>query len=1017
MSLDIVGKENLPNIYIKEASIEELDDYSIIVNTMVYLKDIKVNTRLQWYDNENLRKSMKIFVVVSSSKVFNEAVESGGYTGGFTPKYLNKIPGYDSGFVDYKIVSIQNTDRRKLVESGEPVTGGTLYTLGYQCRFTPKRTSNIAVFAVCMLDTEQFAKEEDLDLSHPLINTFYGAVAGEYIIKNNQVQYSTYLFFKGDTLWTGPVYRAKSKWYAGSKPSSTPAQELSIQTIPNTKIKDYRMSFQKKPRVLRAEAKKTAMFSKIYSSFNARGNLTGAFYFNMKQFFIQKTRYGGLLLQLNQETFDAMMTKTKIKRFDIYREQILLTHTTNAIGTSQPSASKVFNNKLLISSHDERPYTLKTRYRYYSSKNSKDRFLYNRIRGIQARTETLKSSLKEVNVENTIETRAFVFSDLVSDYTSLGHFRYSVSMEFNDPTYDYVREMLGELKAAYARFKTYKRQIEKTMYYDYNLHKTKELYVQTNKSEEWMSFINTYLKYYDLLFDADETAVRLMGSQIISLINPRSATTKSLDRFAQHYSFLLSYFMDFFGQTNKLFNDPNSRGNVKVNSNRGKIQVEKTFAEVHTFSQNQRRMSFLPDELSVGENLENFPVVSKGAFRKVGSGERDKYFRATVGFTESYIPALTANQVAAMNEITNYSSVFLSPRKLHNKEESFNVSKLETINITDFNHFYTGFSSFKNPSYNHFSDTSSKQVALANRYFSSFYIRKPSAIQKNEQEQENYASELVLGGESSFPPSRQETNTIQNTVLDTGISNMFRSYESSHGSDHNITSQFYVLDGSSNIITSLINSPSFSNATLQRVPLQVKSLLGSPYNFSRTNILNSNADLLTSSKTRDLVHTLFFTIVKIEYLERFERTTDEELDFNRPRWSLLTNNALATLPPVTLCRMSYYANESLKIMTPTLNCCNIENTHFYLGKGSVRDDLSTINPLPVAKQSLLPAALSDITEANRYPIEYTRSMIVLQTNEKNGPLRSLDYGVQAQTSPITPSLRIGSTAPGGRNEY
>ena len=266
MSLDIVGKENLPNIYIKEASIEALDDYNIIVNTMVYLKDIKANTRFQWYDNESLRKNMKIFVVVSSSKTFNEAVESGGYTGGFTPKYLNKIPGYSPGRVDYKIISIQNTDRRKLVESGEPVTGGTLYTLGYQCRFTPKKTSNVAVFAACMLDTEQFAKEEDLDLSHSLVNTYYGAVAGEYIIKNNKAQSSTYLFFKGDTLWTGPVHKVRNKWYAGSKPSDSPAQELTMQTILNTKIKDYRIYFKKKPRVLRNEAKKTTMFSKMHSN-------------------------------------------------------------------------------------------------------------------------------------------------------------------------------------------------------------------------------------------------------------------------------------------------------------------------------------------------------------------------------------------------------------------------------------------------------------------------------------------------------------------------------------------------------------------------------------------------------------------------------------------------------------------------------------------------------------------------------------------------------------------------------
>ena len=188
MSLDIVGRENLPNVYIKEISVDALDEYNIIVSPVVYLKDLKVSARFQWYDNVQLRKSMKIFIVASSSRTFNNAITGGSYGGGFSPKHINKIPGYDSDLVEYKIISLQNIDKAKLVESAEDVSGGTLYTFGYRCRFTSRNSGNVSVFAVCMLDTEQFASEQGLDLAHPLIDTFYGAIVGEAVIKQNKTQ-------------------------------------------------------------------------------------------------------------------------------------------------------------------------------------------------------------------------------------------------------------------------------------------------------------------------------------------------------------------------------------------------------------------------------------------------------------------------------------------------------------------------------------------------------------------------------------------------------------------------------------------------------------------------------------------------------------------------------------------------------------------------------------------------------------------------------------------------------------
>ena len=114
MSLNIIGKENLPNVYIKEVSIDatretktftvekrgvvetiEQQSNRLLISPLVYLKDIKDgNSRFQWYENELLRKNMKIMIVISHSEQFNSSVESGNYSFGFIPKHLQAIPGY-----------------------------------------------------------------------------------------------------------------------------------------------------------------------------------------------------------------------------------------------------------------------------------------------------------------------------------------------------------------------------------------------------------------------------------------------------------------------------------------------------------------------------------------------------------------------------------------------------------------------------------------------------------------------------------------------------------------------------------------------------------------------------------------------------------------------------------------------------------------------------------------------------------------------------------------------------------
>ena len=69
MSLDIVGKENLPNVYIKEVSVEELDSYKIIASPVVYLKDLKTKV----LDHGMTPKHGEAIIEVTSSLLITAA--------------------------------------------------------------------------------------------------------------------------------------------------------------------------------------------------------------------------------------------------------------------------------------------------------------------------------------------------------------------------------------------------------------------------------------------------------------------------------------------------------------------------------------------------------------------------------------------------------------------------------------------------------------------------------------------------------------------------------------------------------------------------------------------------------------------------------------------------------------------------------------------------------------------------------------------------------------------------------
>ena len=101
MSTNIVGRENLPNVYIKQIDVNPRGMIGIRESSVIHLYDIPSGG---WYGEEDLKNNMKILVVLSSSEDFDKEITLGRAS--LTPDNLKFINGYNKQQVEHKTFSI-----------------------------------------------------------------------------------------------------------------------------------------------------------------------------------------------------------------------------------------------------------------------------------------------------------------------------------------------------------------------------------------------------------------------------------------------------------------------------------------------------------------------------------------------------------------------------------------------------------------------------------------------------------------------------------------------------------------------------------------------------------------------------------------------------------------------------------------------------------------------------------------------------------------------------------------------
>ena len=229
MSTNIVGRENLPNVYIKQIDVSPRGMIGIRVSSVIHLYDIPSGG---WYGEEDLKNNMKILVVLSSSEDFDKEITLGRAS--LTPHNLKFINGYNKRQVKHKTFSISGVNRKSFEN---PLANGHV-VFPYKCSFNTTDVNSLSIFAVCYLDTRQFSSQNNLELSTRNVSLYHGAITGERVLVKGQTPLESNMFAnnKGKQ-HIGPVYGNNGTFFAGSNVSPSRQNELNLVSTRNIKIK------------------------------------------------------------------------------------------------------------------------------------------------------------------------------------------------------------------------------------------------------------------------------------------------------------------------------------------------------------------------------------------------------------------------------------------------------------------------------------------------------------------------------------------------------------------------------------------------------------------------------------------------------------------------------------------------------------------------------------------------------------------------------------------------------------
>jgi len=939
----IVGNGNLPNVYISQIEVKDSNriaglEKMIKISLTLVVKDKKINGNFQWSQNGFMTDFLLINLLQSTNQNFSNQITNGDFT-------ILKSDYKNSTFFNETQVKRMSKKLKQYTDSktqflGLDSNGNEIYDFYYDFEIDIKQSAatNLTYFANISIDSADLAVQYSADFSSNIMSLYQGPVTSEIVFAGGQLQTSTNKFVYSDGMqYGGAVHEHEGQYMEGPFHTNRRHRNLTVSQIPNLKIKDLR-GVNQQPKLLNAQKQINNFFGDPYTTNDEDGRIKKMFFVDFNSIFRQKTKYGEMLHQIDQNVYDEALSNFKIKKLSIYRDQVIVTENNSNYAKKKEIITPVQGSrKILNITKDITAYNLSSSY-------------------------NIMSSIEEVNMGSS-KVRYFNVVDEDAKDRYSGNYAYTMELKIIDSSIDYLKSKFTKYKADIKALESYYLRANKRKYYNSFKKQFTNQFISDENSlynlgapasfttVPWIISVENYSELNKFLNFSTEDEDSAIKNNIFNSINPKTGNTNGILNFIQMYKDAVLAFTTKFGLNSMIqgsgFNvSPSSRPPVLKNL----IEISYTDQDYTDFAITRSgyrimpkqptetvTLGALPYESPVTNAVEEKPVFTQervplSQFNSRVEDEKKRFFRNNPTLTRGEKKNLKKKNLDSFTNIDKKAPKYLTPIAMSDKGSKVDLSAPSRTNSKKLNDKIKDISKRKDKTKykrkfkkrsnrllkNKTNVRGGKRPEKSRELSKQIKFMKPPTIKQFDLKRKlNYDAADYLGKETKINSTTekfqlQELDRKEKFRTDDKIKSAILKRKKKK------TRNKFDMESKNNVIDNIISDDNVdTDMALENMPLQLKALIASRNESSKSNLLSSQSDVLVSEETENEMLITHFNIQRLEYLHGFMEDENGDPIITAPIWHEVDADSLNTIQtPSFIMRTVNHVDESLLVDIP-----------------------------------------------------------------------------------------------------
>lgn len=941
----LVGNGNLPNVYVSQIEIKDVNkiagsEKTVSVSLTVVVKDKKINGSFQWSDNGFMTDYLIINLLQSTDEQFSNQITNGAYT-------LVKNDYKNSNFYNAKKIKTLTKKLKQYTDSktkflGLDSNGNEIYDFYYDFDLEVKQgdTQSLIYFFNIGIDSADLAVQYNADFSSDLLSLYQGPIVSETVFAGGTLQTTTNKFVYSDgTQYGGAVHQHNGQYMEGPFHTNKKHKNLLVSQVPNLKIKDLR-GLNQPTKKLNTQKQINNFFGDTYTTNDEDGRVKKLFFVDCNSIFRQKTKYGDLLNQIDQKIYDEALSNFKIKKLTVTRDQVTVRENNSIMAKKKETVKAVPGSREILNiTKDITPYNLSSSYNQMSS-------------------------IEEVSMDSK-KIRYFSFTDESSKNIYSGNYIYNLEFKIIDSSVNYLKSKLSKYKADIKSLESYYLRANKRKYYnsfkkEFNnkfVNDENSLYnlgsPQAYTTVPWIISVDNYSELNRFLNISTEDEDIASKNNIFNSINPKTGNTGGILNFIQMYKNAVLAFTTKFqlaGATQGSGFNVSAASRPAVLKNM--IELSYRDEDYIDFSTIRSGYRVMPKQTTEPSPLATLPYQSPNltpqnelpvfkqermplsGFNNRVEEEKKRFFINSPTLGRSEKKNLKKKNLDSFTNIDKKASKYLTPIAMSDKGSKVDLSAPGRTDSKKLNKKIKELSERKNKDKykkkfkkrsnrllknKKFDRKKDKNKLSRNKEFSKKvkYLKPPSIKQFDLKRKLNYDATDFLGKQTKI---NSTTEKFQLRELDS--KEQFRTTEIINGAllkrkAKKVRTNF-DMESKNSVVDNIISNDNIdTDQALEDMPLHIKSLIASRNNSSKSNLLSAEADVLVSEETENELLITHFNIQKLEYLEGFMLDDNGNPIITAPIWKEMNADAANNIQqPSFIMRTVNYVDETLLVNIP-----------------------------------------------------------------------------------------------------